>query len=181
MRKAMKFAIFTIAISIAAFGCTTNRTHSEGEPYIGVPSVGPSVPTSNTGGTSVSTTPPPMTSSYRGNDQVLVSRPHRLTPDEAALVMADHLPRVRVLGTVNPGGPRPYVSDGMVTGQVVNSAAIVNPGYVTVNSSLNSPGAGAITVRTLNTTNANSGNVSVLSTSGKVMVTNVGTGSQSPQ
>jgi len=134
-----------LVVTLAGFGCTTNRTHAEGEPYMGAPSVGPSSPTS-TNGSSVPTTPQPMTSSYSGNEQALATpRPHRLTPDEAALVMADHLPRVRVLGPVDPGNStRPYVSEGMVTGQVQNAAAYLNP-QVTINSSITSPGVAAIT------------------------------------
>jgi hypothetical protein len=134
-----------LVVTLAGFGCTTNRTHSEGEPYLGAPNVGPSSPTS-TNGSSVPTTPQPMTSSYRGNEQALATpQPHRLTPDEAALVMAGHLPRVRVLGPVDPGpSTRPYTSDGMVTGQVQNAAAYLNP-QVTINSSITSPGVAAIT------------------------------------
>jgi hypothetical protein len=134
-----------LVVTLAGFGCTTNRTHAEGEPYLGAPSVGPSSPTS-TNGSSVPTTPQPMTSSYRGNEQALATpRPHRLTPDEAALIMADHLPRVRVLGPVDPGkSTRSYASDGMVTGQVQNAAAYLNP-QVTINSSITSPGVAAIT------------------------------------
>lgn len=137
-----------LVASLAVFGCTTNRTHGEGEPYLGAPSVGPAAPTSHTNATSVPTTPAPlpqpMTSSYQGNEQVLASpRPQRLTPDEAALIMADHLPKVRVLGVVNPGpAVRPYASVGVVTGQV--HTAVLNP-QVTINSSLSSPGVPAIT------------------------------------
>jgi hypothetical protein len=146
MRKALRnsnLMAFALVATLAAFGCTTNRTHGEGEPYMGAPSVGPMSPTSNTGGTSVPTTPPPMTSSYRGNEQALVTRPHRLTPDEAASIMASHSPKVRVLGPVDPGPGRPYASDGVVTGQVLNYAS-VNP-QMTVNSTLNSPATPAIT------------------------------------
>jgi len=129
--------------SLSIFGCTTNRTHAEGEPYIGGPSVGPSSPTSNSG-SSVPTTPQPMTSSYRGSEQseFTAPRPHRLTPDEAALVMADHLPKVRVLGPADPGtAVRPYVSASIVTGQV--SIGGLTP--VTANTTLNSPATPSIT------------------------------------
>ncbi|HJQ37835.1 MAG TPA: hypothetical protein VKB93_11925 [Thermoanaerobaculia bacterium] len=146
MRKTLKnknLLAFALIATLAAFGCTTNRTHGAGEPYIGGPSAGPMMPTSNTGGTSVPTTPPPMTSSYRGNEQAVVTRPHKLTPDEAALVMVDHLPKVRVLGPVNPGPGRPYASNPVVTGQPLNYANL-NP-QVTVNSTLNSPATPVVT------------------------------------
>ena len=145
MRKVLiNSVLFVLVGLLAAFGCTTNRTHADGEPYIGGPSVGPSSPTSNSSGTSVPATPPPMTSSYRGSEQAELTapRPHRLTPDEAALVMADHLPKVRVLGPADPGtANRPYVSAGVVTGQV----AIGSLQPVTVNTTLNSPATPAVT------------------------------------
>ena len=91
MRKVLKntnLVAFSLVASLAAFGCTTNRTMGEGQPYTGGPGVGPASPTSNLRGTSVPTTPPPMTSSYQG-----VSLPsttprapiHKLTADEAAV------------------------------------------------------------------------------------------------
>ena len=135
---------FALVASLAVFGCTTNRTHAEGEPYIGGPSVGPSSPTSSNYGTSTPTTPPPMTSSYKGSEQAefTAPRPHRLTPDEAAMIMADHLPRVRVLGPAAPGpATRPYASEGLVTGQV----AIAGLQPVTANTTLNSPATPSIT------------------------------------
>ena len=145
MRKALRSSIlFALVAMLAVFGCTTNRTRAEGEPYIGGPSVGPSSPTSNSGGTSVPTTPQPMTSSYRGSEQseFTAPRPHRLTPDEAAMIMADHLPKVRVLGPADPGtAVRPYVSAGIVTGQV----NIGGPTPVTANTTLNSPATPSIT------------------------------------
>lgn len=150
MRKTLKsqniraLLAMSLVASLAAFGCTTNRTHGEGEPYMGAPGVGPMAPTSNTSGSSVPTTPPPMTSSYRGNEQALATRPHRLTPDEAALIMADQLPKVRVLGPANPGPARAYASDQVVTGQTLNYAGL-NPGQVTVNSTLNSPATPVVT------------------------------------
>lgn len=133
----------SLVASMAAFGCTTNRTHGEGEPYVGGPRVGSSS-SSSTYGTSVPTTPPPMTSSYRGKDQARVnSRVHRLSADDAALIMADHLPRVRVLGPVNPGNPRSYGSAGVVTGRFVNPALATNP-QATINSSISSQPVAAI-------------------------------------
>ncbi|PYQ26425.1 MAG: hypothetical protein DMF56_24400 [Acidobacteria bacterium] len=135
---------FALVMLLAAFGCSTNRTHADGEPYIGGPGVGPAAPTSSHYGTSVPTTPQPMTSSYRGSEQseFTAPRPHRLTADEAALIMAEHLPKVRVLGPLDPGpAMRPYVSEGIVTGQV----AIATPTPVTVNTTINSPATPAIT------------------------------------
>ena len=131
-----------LVASLATFGCTTNTMRGSGEPWTGGPGVGPASP-SSTSGTSVPVTPPPMTSSYsRADEPVKPMRSHALplSAAEAAAIMASHQPRVRVLGPVNPGpANRPYVSDGLVTGQVVTQP--VSPQY-SINSSINSPGGG---------------------------------------
>jgi hypothetical protein len=139
----------TLSISLAAFACTTNRNPGEGEPYIGGPGLGPSSPTSNmSSNRSTSVMPPPMTSSYQRNDALptatMTTRSSRLplSPDEAAAVLAQSQPRVRVLGASNPGVSGGYHSDSIVTGQVANVAAMTNP-QMTINSSISSPGGGA--------------------------------------
>lgn len=145
---ARAIAALTLTVSLAAFGCTTNRTPGNGEPLQGAPGAGPGVPTSGvTGGTSSGTgnVNPPMTSSSMRNDSLPTatarSRKLPLSPDEAAAIMAgsnDFRRGVRVLGPVNPGSAgRRYVSDGVVTGQFQNPAMSLNP-IVTVNSSVNS-------------------------------------------
>ena len=154
MRKALKesklqgqltaraFIAFTLVTLLAAFGCTTNKMPGEGQPYTGGPGFGPTSPTQNIRGTSVPTTPPPMTSSYRGQTRSSADM-RRLTPDEAAAVMAQYQtqPRVRVLGPAAPGpANRPYVSDGIVTGQVVTTQA---PLATTINSTIYSQQVGA--------------------------------------
>jgi len=130
----------SLAASLAAFGCTTNSTWGSGQPWTGGPGVGPASP-SSTSGTSVPSTPPPMTSSYtRADEPVKPMRSHMLplSHAEAAAIMAQHQPRVRVLGPVNPGpANRPYASDRIVTSQ----QAYVNPQY-TINSSINNPQPG---------------------------------------
>src|SRR5688572_18924201 len=150
MRKALNnsnlhgrtWLAITLSISLAAFGCTTNRTPGEGEPYIGGPGLGPSAPTSNiSSNRSTTVMPPPMTSSYQRNDVLptATTRSTRLplSPDEAAAVLAQNQPRVRVLGASNPGVSGGYHSDSIVTGQVANVAAITNP-QMSINSSISS-------------------------------------------
>lgn len=137
-----------LAASLAAFGCTTNRTPGNGEPLSGAPGAGPGAPTSGvSGGTSSGTgnVNPPMTSSSMHNDALPTvnarSRRLPLSADEAAAIMAanNNFRRgVRILGPVNPGSAgRSYASDGVVTGQFQNPAMNLNP-IVTVNSSVNS-------------------------------------------
>jgi hypothetical protein len=134
----------SLVASLAAFGCTTNSMRGAGDPWTGSPGVGPSSPAA-TSGTSVPTTPPPMTSSYTRED-AQPAKPMRshmlpLSAAEAAAIMAQHQPRVRVLGPSNPGPAiRPYVSDGLVTGQVVSPPVI--PQF-TINSSINNPQPGS--------------------------------------
>lgn len=103
----------SLTASLAAFGCTTNRTPGNGDPYRSGPGVGPTAaPTSSVPGTSSGTAVPDqpmMSSSTHVGTLPTVNAPAKrlpLSPDEAAAVMADHttLNRgVKVLGTVNPG------------------------------------------------------------------------------
>jgi len=90
---------------------------------------------------------------------------HRLNADEAALTMADHLPRVRILGPASPSaGSR--TSESAKVAQQRYTVAALNPQY-TINNTINSPQAPALN------TAAGNGNVRVTNESGKVVVTNV--------
>ena len=127
----------SLCASMLAFGCTTDRTLGNGDPV-----VTPGLRSSPTGGSYTGSesapTPPPMMSSSTYSTSPLPTvrarRGTRLSADEAAAIMADNHPRVRVLGPVSPGnGGRPYVSD--------QSMGVVPPYYtpqITVNSSINS-------------------------------------------
>jgi len=166
MRKALinrnlkTLLAISLVASLAAVGCTTNTMRGSGEPWMGGPGVGPASP-SSTRGTSVPT-PPPMTSSYT-RAEAQPAKPMRshmlpLSAAEAAAILAQQQPRVRYLGPVNPGpANRPYASDGLVTGQVAYTNS-----QPTINSSINN-----------SQPSATNGNVRVVSTSGKVVLTNV--------
>lgn len=136
-RSGLRVAVaVSLTLSLGAFGCTTDRHLGDGDPV-----TTPGVRTSPTGGVSSGSesTPqnPPMMSSSRF-DAARAVRPRRLRPDEAAMIMAEQAPRVRVLGPAMPGDAgRPYESDGLVTGQFVNPALQTNP-QATVNSSISS-------------------------------------------
>jgi hypothetical protein len=128
----------SLCATMAAFGCTTDRNVSNGDPV-----VTPGVRTSPTGGTSggseTGNTPPPMMSSYSGEALPAVQprRVARVSAAEAAAILAEQQPRVRYLGVGYPGTPnRPYVSDGQ-TNLFTYPAQQVNP-RVTVNSSITS-------------------------------------------
>jgi hypothetical protein len=130
-----------LSLSLAAFGCTTDRTLGNGDPV-----TTPGLRTSPTGGTSsgsesAPTIPPSMTSSssYVGAQALpsATNRMRRLSPAEAAAVMAQRQPRVKYLGVAYPGNGGGYVSDIVVSGQYQNPAMRTNP-QLTVNSSLTS-------------------------------------------
>ena len=112
-RSSMRaFLALSLCASMAAFGCTTDRNLGNGDPV-----VTPGSRTSPTSGTSVGSesesVPPPMMSTF-SNGQVRTIRPQiaRMTAEEAAAIMAQQQPRVRVLGPVSPGrSGRPYLSD----------------------------------------------------------------------
>jgi len=93
-----------LSVSLIAVGCTTDRTLGNGNlsDYPGVRSA----PTSGTttGSQTAPVLPPPMTSSYSRPEasQAIPRTIKKLTPDEAALIMVDHRPAVRVLGPANP-------------------------------------------------------------------------------
>ncbi|HEX2123302.1 MAG TPA: hypothetical protein VHL59_16850 [Thermoanaerobaculia bacterium] len=134
----------SLSASLAALGCTTNRTPGNGDPVTG----GPTAPAATSGTSSGTTTPtpPPMTSSYQGSEVLPPSsRTLPLSPAEAAAVMAQHeTPQPRVLGPADPGpGGRAYVSDGR-TNQFSFPALATNP-QLTVNSSISSYPVAAIT------------------------------------
>ena len=134
---------FTLAASLAAFGCTTNLNPGNGTPM----RVGPELRSAPTSGISTGSEtpvppppPPPMTSSYTRSEaapNVAVKQRQsiRRSAAEAAAIMAGHqATRGRYLGPANPGpAGRAYASDFVNTG-VVDPSAVTNPQFV-VNSS----------------------------------------------
>jgi len=131
MRKLTNLAIVSLACTLAAFGCTTNRMPGNGQPTEQTPAVGP-VNTSSTPGSSSGTTNPPMAS---GAIVVDPTRPSAV--DAQATLAADQAYQGRVLGAVSP----PMTTQGNATtaptGQFTNPAVVVNP-HSTVNSSVSS-------------------------------------------
>ncbi len=127
----------SLCASIAAFGCTTDRTVGNGDPV-----VTPGLRTSPTGGapsgTETESVPPPMMSSYSGAQALPAVRP-RISREEAALLLTEMQPRVKVLGPVSPGpGGRVYPSDRIALSmQQVEARS-------TINSTIYSPPAEGI-------------------------------------
>jgi len=119
-------AAASLALTFAAFGCTTTRY---GEPTNVNPSYGPMnhgvLPGSSTGTESDT----PMASSYTGISRVNV--------DALAILAAEQGFRGRVLGPVNPAGVQTGVPLQPFGGQFVSPALTANP-QQTVNSSISS-------------------------------------------
>lgn len=124
-------AVVSLACTLAAFGCTTNRMPGNGQPAAQTPAVGPAN-TSSTPGSSSGTTNPPMAS---GGIVVDPTRP--LAVDAQATLAADQAYQGRVLGAANPPMTTQSNAPTTPTGQFVNPALIVNP-QSTVNSSISS-------------------------------------------
>src|SRR3954467_12755160 len=119
------FAAAAAIASLAAFGCTTNRTPGDGQPAMTAPATPSTTPGTSSG------TNPPMASAYV--DSGSIDR-----ANESAAVMAAHQ-RERFLGTINPTGPQPNPAQPMTapTGQFVPPSAYANP-QATVNASISS-------------------------------------------
>jgi hypothetical protein len=152
---------FSLTASIAAFGCTTDRTAGNGDPV-----VTPGLRTSPTGGVSTGTetesVPPPMMSSYSGASALPAVRPRvaRVSREEAALILAELQPRVKVLGPVAPGnGGRGYsvdpyaVANAQRTGQrsTINSSIYSAPGEGIISGAGEAVGGGDASATFLDT------------------------------
>jgi len=132
----------SLSFALATFACTTDRNVGNGDP-VTTPGVR-TTPTSgmSTGSETTPTVPPPsMTSSYTGSEAlppVQARSIRRLSAEQAAMIMADQQPRVKVLGPASPGnGNAGFNSLSNPTGRFINPALITNP-EVTVNSSISS-------------------------------------------
>ena len=142
-RKLNALLALSLSASLAAFGCTTNRTPGEGTPVLTSPSYAPAA-TSGTSSGAVQQYPPPMTSSVTTYDEPLpAAQPVRtgklgLTADQAAAIMGQtQTGRGKFLGYANPGmSGRAYFSDQPQTSVVANPV-VIGP---SINSSINSPG-----------------------------------------
>jgi hypothetical protein len=135
----------SLTASLAATGCTTNRTPGNGEPVRDG-----FVRTAPTGGITSGSEiplPPPMTSSYTGTEPmppVSARRSAYVGADQAAAIMAAQQPRVRVLGPANPGSAVAQPLNEMSTTAQRNAAITYEPPRITVNSSINSSPAPAV-------------------------------------
>jgi hypothetical protein len=125
------FAAAAAIASLAAFGCSTNRTPGDGQPAMTAPATPSSTP-----GTSSGTSNPPMASAY--TEGLNVER-----ANDSAAIMAAHQ-RERFLGTINPSGPQPNPPQPQATGQFIPPSAYANP-QATVNASISSAPTPVIT------------------------------------
>ncbi|HEV7485459.1 MAG TPA: hypothetical protein VGQ65_07220 [Thermoanaerobaculia bacterium] len=110
------FAAAAAIASLAAFGCSTNRTPGDGQPGMTAPATPASTP-----GTSSGTSNPPMASAANESPATVAAQP-----------------RERFLGTINPSGPQPVATTPQApTGQLIPPSAYANP-QITVNASISS-------------------------------------------
>lgn len=125
MRKVLPI---TLILSLAAFGCSMNRTPGNGQPVTATPSMSPAA----TPGSSSANVP--MASSY-----TTPTTSTRLSADDAAAIMREHQAyNGRFLGYLNPTPAIPQPGQQFETGQLVQPSPYTNP-QVTVNSSISSP------------------------------------------
>ena len=118
---------FSLAILVAALGCTTNNNPGNGQPT-NAPATMPSSPPM------ASSSLTPMTPSERAAASV----------DAFAILAAEQGYRGRVLGPANPAAVAVGPNSAPAIVEPINPAPIVNPG-TTVNSSITSPATPAIT------------------------------------
>ena len=128
MRTNKLLAATSLALTVAAFGCSTNRYPGNGEPTITTPGYGAANQAVMPGSSSGTEGNPPMASSYIGVAQPNVDA----IADRAAAAGYQG----RVLGTVNPGGVQTAIP--VATGAVVPPAMLVNP-QSTINATVSSP------------------------------------------
>jgi hypothetical protein len=126
-------AASSLALTVAAFGCSTNRYPGNGEPTITTPGYGAANQAVTPGSSSGTEGNPPMASSFVG-----VPQPNTDAVAEAA---AQQAYRGRVLGIVNPGGVQ--AAPLTAAAQFTPPALLVNP-QSTINPSVSSPGVAAI-------------------------------------
>jgi hypothetical protein len=123
----------SLALTVVAFGCSTNRYPGNGEPTMTTPGYGAANQAVTPGSSSGTEVNPPMASSFVG-----VPQPNTDAVAEAA---AQQAYRGRVLGIVNPGGVQ--AAPRTAAAQFTPPALLVNP-QSTINPSVSSPGVEAI-------------------------------------
>src|SRR5260221_5149751 len=127
---------------LAVSGCTTNLNPGSGEPLRGEPGLGPRSPTS-TPGTSYGSNVP-MTSAYNADvSSGAVNAPmiSSYFASDPAASRSDY--RTKYLGASDPAPGGVVVVEDHHTGQLIDTAAAVNP-QSTVNPTLSSPGTPAV-------------------------------------
>jgi hypothetical protein len=140
LRQRSTLLVVALSTTLALGACTTDRHLGDGDP-VTTPGVR-TTPTTGVGGSESAPSNPPMMSS---TGIAVRSAPRPMSAAEAAALLVDNLPPVRVLGPSSPdAATRGYVSEGLQTGQFVNPAIRTNP-QLSVNSSISSQPVEAVT------------------------------------
>src|ERR1041385_665517 len=120
-------AAASLACTVAAVGCSTDRTPGAGQPERYAPSVGPTMPSATPGSEQNRPVNPPMTSSYTAPNSVMPQHPNL---DALAIAAANQSFRGRYLGVADPGGAPSYAMNQQVatyeTGQFINPSDTAN-------------------------------------------------------
>jgi hypothetical protein len=135
-------AAASLACTVAAVGCSTDRTPGAGQPGRYEPSVGPTMPSATPGSEQNRPVNPPMTSSYTAPNSVMPQHPNL---DALAIAAANQSFRGRYLGVADPAGVPSYAMNAQApaqaqvyeTGQFINPSDSANP-EITVNRSISS-------------------------------------------
>jgi len=127
--KNSKVLTVTLAASLAAFGCTTNWTRSDGEPLKGSNVNAPSATPGSAGGSY----PQPMTSSSSITTNTLPVR----TPSEALAIMRGSVATGQKGKVLGPSAP-PNLGAAVVGGNVTPELG-GTPQQLTINSSISNP------------------------------------------
>src|SRR5213080_78370 len=109
-------AVTSLALTVAAFGCTTNRYPGNGEPTMTTPGYGAANQAATPGSSSGTAGIPPMASSYIG-----IAQPNTDALAEAA---AQRGYQGIVLGPASPDGIQVGIPVQPTGGQVISSAMI---------------------------------------------------------
>jgi hypothetical protein len=128
-------AAASLAFTLAAIGCTTDRTPGSGQPQQYMPSVSPVTPSSTPGSEQANPVNPPMASSYTPRAGAVLLRTSNI--DALADLAARQGFRGRVLGPADPGNVSTPPEAQAATGQFINPSLYANP-EITVNSSISS-------------------------------------------
>jgi hypothetical protein len=137
MRKAV--SSISLALILAAAGCTTNNNPGNGQP-MNAPSTSPASTPGASSGARIQGMASSLTAPKTRSERAAA------TVDAIAVLAADQAYRGRVLGVTNPG-PQGAAIQSPKVAEPANPAVMLQPEVATVNASITSPAVGTSGVR----------------------------------